>query len=59
MSNPVSPKVQAGGVTGAAALVLVWVAGQFGLEVPAEVAIAFTTVLAFVAGYVVPDPKRS
>ena len=50
MSKPV-PKVAAGGVGGAVSIVIVWVASQLGLDVPAEVASAFTTVVAFVAGY--------
>lgn len=39
-------------------LLIVWIAGQFGLDVPTEVAVAMTTVLSFVAGYIVPDPRR-
>lgn len=45
------PKVVAGGIAGATALVIVWTAGQFGLEVPAEVAVAFSTLLSFAASY--------
>lgn len=58
MSNPISPKVTAGGGAGALALIIVWVAGQFGLEVPAEVAVAFTTLITLVASWVVPDSMR-
>lgn len=58
MKTPTSPKVAAGGITGAAALVIVYVAGLFGLDVPAEVAIAAVTVVSFVAGYFTPDPLR-
>lgn len=50
-----TPKIAAVGITGAVALIIVWVAGLFGLEVPAEVAAAFTVVLAFVAGYIKTD----
>lgn len=50
-----TPKVAAAGITGAAALIIVWVAGLFGLEVPAEVAAAFTVILAFVGGYLKAD----
>lgn len=45
------PKVVAGGVAGALTIVLVWVAGQFGLDVPPEVASAFTVLVSFAAGY--------
>lgn len=39
-------KVQAGGYAGAAALVLLYVAGLLGLELPAEVAAALTLLIA-------------
>lgn len=39
-------KVQAGGYAGAGALVLLYVAGQLGLELPAEVAAALTLLIA-------------
>lgn len=45
------PKVAAGGIAGAVALVLVWVAGLAGLDVPAEVAAAVVMVLSFAASY--------
>lgn len=45
------PKVVAGGVAGALTIVLVWVAGQFGVDVPPEVASAFTVLVSFAAGY--------
>lgn len=45
------PKVVAGGVAGALTIMLVWVAGLFGLDVPAEVASAFTVIVSFAAGY--------
>lgn len=45
------PKVVAGGVAGAVTVVLVWVAGLAGLDVPAEVASAFTVIVSFAAGY--------
>ena len=46
-----TPKVAAGGVGGAAALILIWVASLAGIEVPAEVAAAFAVLLSFGAGY--------
>ena len=48
------PKTKTGavGVAGAASIVLVWAFSLFGVEVPPEVASAFTTLIATVAGYV-------
>lgn len=48
----VNPKVQAAGWAGAATIILVWVLGQVGVDVPPEVASAITTLVATVAGYV-------
>jgi hypothetical protein len=45
------PKVVAGGIAGAATIILVWVAGILGVDVPAEVASAFTVLVSFAAGY--------
>lgn len=47
----VSPKVQAAGWAGAVTILLVWIAGMFGLDVPPEVASAFTVIVSTVAGY--------
>lgn len=47
----VRPKVKAAGTAGAVATLLVFIAKQAGLDVPAEVAAALTTLLAFVGGY--------
>lgn len=44
-------KVTAGGAAGAAVVVAVYVAGLFGLAVPAEVASAVTVLASFGAGY--------
>jgi hypothetical protein len=49
------PKVTAGAAAGAAVLLLVWVAGLFGVDVPAEVAAAATVVLSAAAGYLRRD----
>lgn len=49
------PKVAAAGIGGAASILLVWVAGLLGLEVPAEVAAAFSTVVSFAAGWLQPE----
>lgn len=58
-----NPKVTAagvgGGVAGSLTVILVWVVGMAGLDVPPEVASAFTTlvtaVAAIVAGYLKPS----
>jgi putative flippase GtrA len=44
-------KVAAGGSAGAITVVLVWLAGQFGLEVPGEVASAVTVLISTVAAW--------
>jgi len=48
-------KVQAGGAAGAATVILVWAAGAAGLDVPPEVASAFTTLIAAAAGWLTPE----
>jgi hypothetical protein len=47
----VHPKVAAGGIAGSVTILLVWIAGLFGLDVPAEVASAFTVIVGAGAGY--------
>lgn len=49
-----NPKVAAGGVAGAATVILVWGLGLLDVDVPAEVASALTTVISFGAGYLKP-----
>ena len=46
------PKVVAGGIAGAVTIVLVWAAGMAGVDVPAEVASAFTVLVSFAAGFI-------
>jgi hypothetical protein len=46
------PKVVAGGIAGAASILVVYVASLFGLDVPPEVASAFTVVVSFGASYI-------
>lgn len=48
-------KLTAGGVAGAAALVLVWVAAQFGVDLPQPVANAIVVVCVFAVGWLVPS----
>lgn len=45
------PKVRVSGTAGALAVVLVYVAGLFGADVPAEVAAALTVLISTGAGY--------
>ncbi|MDP9456959.1 MAG: hypothetical protein M3Q49_11630 [Actinomycetota bacterium] len=54
-SSAPTPKIAAAGIGGAIATILVWVVGLLGLEVPAEVAAAFATVISFAAGYLKGD----
>ena len=51
-------KVLAAGISAAATTLIIFVAGLFGLEVPAEVAAAAVTVVAAVAGYLAPHTRR-
>lgn len=62
MQNQVSykpnRKMTAVGVSGATALVIVWVLSQFGIDMPMEVATASTVVIAWVAGYWIKESKN-
>lgn len=51
-------KTYAAGTAGAVTVVLVWIAGMFGLEVPPEVASAVTTLIAAGAVYVTRNHHR-
>jgi len=55
--SAISPKVAAGGAAGAAAIVLVWLASLFGLDIPDYVAQAATVLISLVVGYMVPDDR--
>lgn len=46
-----APKVKAASLAGAISVLIVWGASLAGVTVPPEVASAFSTVLAFAAGY--------
>lgn len=50
-SRKPQPKVVAGGVAGALSIVLVYLLGEAGVVVPAEVASALTTLIAFAGAY--------
>lgn len=44
-------KVLSSGISGAVTTVLIWIAGEFGVEMPPEVATALVTLVVFAAGY--------
>lgn len=46
-----TPKVAAAGVGGSLAVIVVWVAGVAGIDVPPEVGAAIALLLSFAAGY--------
>jgi hypothetical protein len=48
-------KVKAGGAAGAVTAIVVFVAGQLGLEIPGEVASALTVLISTGAGYLKED----
>lgn len=50
-------KVAAAGIGGSLTVVLVYVLGQFGVELPSEVVAALTTIVAFLSGYLVKDKR--
>lgn len=50
-----TPKVAVAGVSGAVTLIVVWVVGMFGVDVPAEVAAAATVIVSFLGGYLTRD----
>jgi hypothetical protein len=51
----IRPKVGAGGITGSLAIFLVWLSQQAGVMMPAEVAVAFATILMVIAAYLMPE----
>lgn len=53
-----TPKVAAAGTAGAAAIVLMWVAGLLGIEMPELVAISIGVLVSVAAGYFKSDGGR-
>lgn len=51
----VSRKVAAGGVAGAATIIIVWLLAQFGVTVPDYVAQAGTVIVSAVTGWIVSE----
>lgn len=45
------------GIGGPVAVVLVWILETLGVEVPAEVAVAITAILGFVAAWITKQPE--
>jgi len=54
-SKKPTPKVAAGGVAGAAVVVIVWGAALFGVDVPVEVAGSAVVLVSFAAAYMTRD----
>lgn len=52
------PKVAAAGGAGAAATLIVFIAGQFGLDITPEAAAAIATLLAFAGGYITKEGQN-
>lgn len=53
----IHPKVANSALVGAAVTVIVFTAGQFGLEVPQGVGVALGVLLSFLAGYATSSPE--
>lgn len=56
-TNVPTPKVAAAGISGGASLVLVWLAGQFGVEMPEAVAGAIVLLAAVGAAWLKRERK--
>jgi putative flippase GtrA len=50
-----SRKVSVGGLGGAAGIIVTWILVTVGLDVPAEVGAAISTIMGFAAAYIVPE----
>lgn len=51
-------KVATGGIAGALTLLVVFIVGKFGVDVPAEVAAAVTVLISFAASYIKRERSR-
>lgn len=58
MQKP-NTKVAAGGLAGGLSMLIIWGIGAAGVEVPAEVAAAITTLITFAVSYFVPEKASS
>ncbi len=52
--NGLTPKVATGALAGAVSVILVWIITKFGIDVPPEIASAFTTVVSALSSYFAP-----
>lgn len=60
LTNEPTPKVQAAGIGGATASIILWLIGAFtDVQVPAEVGAALATLIAFISAYMTRDSKRA
>lgn len=51
-------KVATAGLAGACTIVIVWLLGIYGINVPPHVASAFTVIIGFIVGYITPSPTK-
>lgn len=49
--SQIHPKIAAVGITGTICTILVWTLDQFGITMPADVAVAFATLIVVLVGY--------
>lgn len=55
-NNVPNRKVAVGGIAGAVMIVLAWCSKTYaGVEIPAEVALSFSTILVFILQYAIPN----
>jgi hypothetical protein len=55
--NELHPKASGAALGGSFAILITWVAGLFGVEIPNEVAVAAGTLLAFLGSYLAKSPS--
>lgn len=53
-SSRPTQKLTAAALGGAVTIIGIWVLGLFKVDIPPEVASAFTTVISFIVGYITP-----
>lgn len=57
--NGISTKVTGAAVAAAVSIIIVWVLGSVGVDVPEAVSGAFTVILTFLGGFVIPEKRSS
>lgn len=55
--SDISPKVSGGALAGAVAVIVTFVAGQVGLDIPPTVEAAVAILVTVAAGYLIPDNR--